>query len=610
MIHFVVVVGTPDAVDRLRSRLAPALEATRLQDGERIEHVGAARTWAIAAIAKPDRMCSTRLAVTDDAMVVANGPFLATSGDQQRALADLLERFQASGSAAVTTGLGGSYNFVGIAPSIGVRALADFSGLCPLYWHQGDDFALFSNRTSTIDHLLELGWDLRPFAWVIGHANLFDDHMPVQRVSYLPPGLEARVAVGDTQVELARSSSWFWPPASTDRGRDNLDPHEWDEVTDAMIANFRALRGLEGPLGLSLTGGKDSRLCLALAHAAGLDDRIRTMTAGAFDSPEVACAATVAAALGFPHDAAQPPTTPADPQKVPAPPPFNADRVWKLMRQNVYRYEGIVTAWSAFQNPTNPQLNIKGFGGELYRRGNAKQFGDKHFDNLETLASMFVNYHQVHDPLGVLQSREAEYQTEWLKAWVYDTAEHVRIDLLPEKFYVDFRLGHWSGPLEQDAPARVNVNPLLLTLAAGKNTELSAAARGSERFHFEVMRRAAPELVGLPFLNDTWSPAIAAGSPIELATEPFPVEVKPIGRVITGRNQGWRLMEHDAKGIEALFKEAGKTTDMGRICDIRKLRRVARRAPQLTKSAEVKELHSAVGVALALLGRAEPVLDP
>ncbi len=390
----------------------------------------------------------------------------------------------------MTSGLGGSYNFVGIAPSIGVRALADFSGLCPLYWHQGEDFAVFSNRTSTIDRLLDLGWELRPFAWVIGHANLFDDHMPVQRVSYLPPGIEARLAVGATQVELARSSSWFWPPPSDDRGRDNLDPQEWDEITDAMIANFRALRGLEGPLGLSLTGGKDSRLCLALAHAAGLDDRIRTMTAGPFDSPEVACAATVAAALGFPHDAAQRPEPPVDPQKVPAPPPFNANRVWQIMRQNVYRYEGIVSAWSAFQNPTNPQLNIKGFGGELYRRGNAKQFGDKHFDNLETLASMFVNYHQVHDPLGVLQPREAEYETEWLKAWVYDTAEHVRIDLLPEKFYVDFRLGHWSGPLEQDAPNRVNVNPLLLTLAAAKNTELSAAARGSERFHFEVMRRA------------------------------------------------------------------------------------------------------------------------
>ena len=102
--------------------LTPALDATRLQDGEHLEHVGAARTWAVAAIATPDRMCNARLAVTDEALVVANGPFLAADGDQQRALTDLLERFQTSGSAAVTTGLGGSYNFVGIAPSIGVRA--------------------------------------------------------------------------------------------------------------------------------------------------------------------------------------------------------------------------------------------------------------------------------------------------------------------------------------------------------------------------------------------------------------------------------------------------------------------------------------------------------
>ena len=68
-------------------------------------------------------------------------------------------------------------------------------------------------------------------------------------------------------------------------------------------------------------------------------------------------------------------------------------------------------------------------------------------------------------------------------------------------------------------------------------------------------------------------------------------------------------MEHDTKGIEALFKQAAKSTDMGRICDMRRLRRVARRAPELTRSAQVKELHSAIGVALALLDRAEPVLD-
>ena len=36
------------------------------------------------------------------------------------------------------------------------------------------------------------------------------------------------------------------------------------------------------------------------------------------------------------------------------------------------------------------------------------------------------------------------------------------------------------------------------------------------------MRRAAPELVGLPFLNDVWSPVLAAGSPIELAADRSP----------------------------------------------------------------------------------------
>ena len=613
MIHFVVVTGTPSAVERESRRLWHALETTRLQDGERIEHLGASRTWAVAAISSADRVCHARLAVDGDAMVVANGPMLAATGDQAHVIVDLLQRFRASGSDAVAAALGGSYNFVGIDPSIGVRALVDFSGLSPLYWHQAGDFAVFSNRSTTIGQLLSDEWDVRALAWVIGHANLFDDQLPAKGVSYLPPGREARVAWGETQVRITESSTWVWPRPSDERGRDNLEPGEWDEITEGLVANFRALRPLPGPLRLDITGGKDSRLCLALAQAAGLRDRLETSTAGMVDSPEVEVAAAVAAVAGFAHRRIGPPAKPPNetgPQMAKPAPPFDADRVWQLLRQRVYRYEAIVCAWSALQNPTAPQLNIKGFGGELYRRGNAKQFGDKHFESLENLASMFVNYHQVHDPLGVLREREAEYQSEWLRTWVYSTAEHVRLDLLPEKFYVDFRLGHWSGPLLQDAPVNINLNPLLLTLAARKNTELSSAARGSERFHFEVMRRAAPELVGVPFLNDVWAPSIAADAPVEVASEPFPVTVKPIGRVITGRNPGWALMEHEEKAIAALFKEAARKTDMGAICDMRKLQRVARHASKLTKSAQVKELHSSIGTALALLGRAEPVLDP
>ena len=68
-------------------------------------------------------------------------------------------------------------------------------------------------------------------------------------------------------------------------------------------------------------------------------------------------------------------------------------------------------------------------------------------------------------------------------------------------------------------------------------------------------------------------------------------------------------MEHESKAIVGLFKDARRKTDMGEICDMWKLRRVARVAGQLKASPRVKELHSAIGAALALLGRSEPVVD-
>ncbi len=453
MIHFVVVVGAPSAVEREARRLRDALEATRLHDGERIEHVAPGRTWAVAAISAPDNVCDRRIALDGDAMVVANGPLLAANGDQRALVDDLLRRFREHGSDAVVDALGGSYNVVGIAPTIGTRAFGDFSGLCPLYWGAGADYTVFSNRSSTIAHLTNSGWNLRAFAWVIGHANLFDDAVPAAGVEYLPPGHEARVAWGEKAVSIERSPTWIWPGPSAGDARDNLDDREWDAITGAMVSSFRAMRDLDGPLRLWITGGKDSRLCLALAHAAGLRDHVETITAGTHDSPEVECAATVAAAVGFAHRRQGPPAVPAD-GPPPAPPPFDADKVWRNLRQDVYRYEGIIGAWSALQNTRAPQFNIKGFGGELYRRGNAKQFGAEGED-IDELARKFVNYHQIHDPLDVLRGSEAEYQRAWLQRWVYETAEQVRLDLLPRE--VLRRLP--ARPLERAAtPGRTRVH--------------------------------------------------------------------------------------------------------------------------------------------------------
>jgi len=353
---------------------------------------------------------------------------------------------------------------------------------------------------------------------------------------------------------------------------------------------------------LSLSGGKDSRLCLALAKAAGLDDIVLLRTNGSADSPEVECAAAVARATGLPHERRGPPTV--QPQDAPeAAQERSFEPWWRRLRQHVYRYEGVVSPWDGMTNPMrSTTLNIRGIGGELFRRGNVKRIRKAQAKSTK----VFARLHGAHvDPLGALRSGQRAFQDDWRAQWFDVAAEHVRFDLLPEKWYVDYRMGHWNGPLAQSKPGYINVVPLLSPAAARKNMELSVKARSSDRFHFEVMRRAAPELVQVPFLGDTWGPSIAATSPVDLPKEPFPVQLAPTEQVLHGSK--WRFIEAESDRICEIFSEAERETRMGDICDLATLR-TAVRADGL-KGGEVKELFSSIGVAIALLGRAEPAID-
>ena len=161
----------------------------------------------------------------------------------------------------------------------------------------------------------------------------------------------------------------------------------------------------------------------------------------------------------------------------------------------------------------------------------------------------------------------------------------------------------------QARPGTVTVNPLLLATAVRKNLELSPDARSSERFHFEVMRRAAPELIAVPFLNDVWAPEIAAESPIELPRDPYPTKVKATTRALTEARPAWKFLESESEAIEKLFKEAARHTALGTICDMRRLKRIARHSARLERSRDVKELFSSIGAALTLMDRVEPVCD-
>jgi hypothetical protein len=606
----------PAAVERFAPRLLGALESSRIMDGRRLEHRGARRTWAFAGIEAPDATTPARFACDDDSFVVFNGPVFAADGDQRSLHERLLKSYRERGPVEVAETLEGAYNFVGIAPDVGLRAFGDFSGMYPLYWHTGADFTLISNRSLSVSDLLgSREWNMHALAWVIARANLTGDDLPLRNVRHLPPGVEARAPWGSGALELDGASTSIWPSASDDPGRDNLRPDEWDAVTDALVRSVRALESVDGPLRLGLTGGKDSRLCLALVKAAGLRDRVDVFTSGGPDSPEVEVARSVAEVAGFAHGspamAAPPVSDGPGPKPVPVPSGVNAENVWHQLRRNVTRYEGIVPAWTALQNATHrPFVTIKGFGGEFFRRGSNERSHAAEARSVDELAAEFVATNGERDRLGIIRTTEAAYQAEWLENWVHAMAREIRRDVVHERLHVEADFAHWFGPLLQCAPQSVTIHPLVSRMAAQKNLELSGVARSNERFHFEVMRRAAPELVVIPFLNDLWAPELAADSPLDLPQHSFATAVKPVGRAIHQANPGWQFLETERRTIARLFKEAAMRTEMDSVCDMKKLRRYAKSSKPMTKFGEIREMMGAVGVALALLERAEPVIRP
>jgi hypothetical protein len=284
---------------------------------------------------------------------------------------------------------------------------------------------------------------------------------------------------------------------------------------------------------------------------------------------------------------------------------IDAEMGWRTLRQHVYRYEGILSAWHGTFDAGGSTFRIKGYGGELYRRSHVKAFRTSDPPTAQAMAAAFVRLHKRQDPLGLVSQRQAAVQEAWLEEWVARNASNVRLDLIPEKLYVDYQLSHWTGILVQGRPPSITLAPLLVQAVAQKAFELNAAARSAERLHYEVMRRTAPALLTVPFLRDTWDKRLSDAPSVPAWTSVMPT-TRPGRQGGSALPQSWltRFLAAQAAEIEALFHEARETA-MPEICDMDRLRDAARRAGAFDSVIPVRTLVSAIGVALALLDRDE-----
>jgi hypothetical protein len=265
-----------------------------------------------------------------------------------------------------------------------------------------------------------------------------------------------------------------------------------------------------------LTGGRDSRLVLALMVDAGVANMFSFQTTGFVDSPDAIVATDLAERCGLEHRRIEPM-------------PIGDQEFENRVRTHVFQSSGMVGTFDlrgGLRMPT--ELRIGGMLGELLRT-HFKSY--PMFDRLDDLAERYSQYHKL-DAVGILRPDVRSDLDKALRAELIeraDTAGTAPEDHL-DAFYLRNRLRRWFGTLEEYGQSG-HVYPLYSLVAVQGAFAIGGRARWDQRLMFEVMRAASPLVTSRPLANYGWSESIITGLPDADRYREPPIE-PPRGRFV------------------------------------------------------------------------------
>jgi hypothetical protein len=311
-----------------------------------------------------------------------------------------------------------------------------------------------------------------------------------------------------------------------------------------LVAGTRALADWPGrPTVVPLTGGRDSRVVLAAALAAGME--FAAATGGAPGDPDVETARRLCETVGIDHA-----LLPADPHGDVLGQPAEAARLLALTAA------GTASLGDAIGFPMGPrpeplEVWLSGQGGEVARGYYGMGEGDAG-DLVALLYRRFVGRRPGRvEPLSETGRRLVEGQ---LAAWVAEqlSAGVQPVDL-PDVFYLLKRMGTWAGPTHGAVEfVRDTASPLWSTRILPCELGLAAGERAREHFHLRVLRELAPDLVAVPFADGfSWTRRPAVG--VRDAPDPF-ARVQRLVREAASARSGhpaWEVL--DRPRVESLL---------------------------------------------------------
>jgi hypothetical protein len=323
-----------------------------------------------------------------------------------------------------------------------------------------------------VSSLLALGW-------TVGDRTL------TEGIRALPGG--SRVVVSDAGVKVEQR-----PPR-----RDGLLTPS--QLAELLVERTRRLSRFGDSVECALTGGRDSRLCLALLRAAGVDAPCYTgVSTGEID---VRVASELATAFGLPHRLEHHESL------------FTED-AGDLARRFVFQNDGLSTfeqvADQAGQLATPATLGVKvsGLGGEIARAGFAPIMGPaaaaRPFADMTVLQRRFLSM-KARATKGVVRTEAVSRTRDYLRAFVNARrAEGWPAHATGQAFYAFERIGRWAATgVRRTAPTADIFSPFFSTPFLSAALAHSGPRWITEQLHYRLMTELDPKLRDAPYV-DPW----------------------------------------------------------------------------------------------------------
>jgi hypothetical protein len=396
-------------------------------------------------------------------------------------------------------GYDGDYFYLSVSQNGRVRIARSVVCSYPLYIAHRDGSDVLASRAmlaavgaqDTDKPLPELGFA----RWICtygGAGNSDSMFEGVRNILWNEP-----VMVQDGRIVVGNADYLFLSDDDLQRQYANAPKRYWDDVYDYLVASTAVLDFSDKPIDFPLSGGKDSRLLLGLIAAGGRRERLaRIFTNGPAISPEVRAAKMVCDALGLDHEF-------VDHTSVAKPQHFKMDD--KIL-PHVHTTEGEMSLHDlTYGGRQTDVIQLHGL-----------ESGLRNIAGLRDVASRdsLLKWYDIHmangDKCNLFAQGIADRNIDDTRAYV-DAALGAGLEAaqIPTQHRILLRSGRWVSRTWRAYNDRffapyIFANATLLKASFNSGWQ----ARGREEFHFEMLRRLSPELIGIPFSGQVWDGAL------------------------------------------------------------------------------------------------------